>query len=140
MGIVLDTDVCIGILNGLVKIDDFTSKHGDEKIFITSSTIFELYRGLFKRFYSKNAISQTAFEKERNKLKLFISQFIELSYNGKAAEISTRLFEQLRGRGEDIGMFDCQIAGTMLSHKMRKILTWNKKHFEKLSELEIHTP
>jgi len=140
MGIVLDTDVCIGILNGLVKIDDFTSKHGDEKIFITSSTIFELYRGLFKRFYGKSAISQTAFEKERNKLMLFIRQFIELSYNGKAAEISARLFEQLRGRGEYIGVFDCQIAGTMLSHNMKNILTWNKKHFEKLSDIEIHTP
>jgi predicted nucleic acid-binding protein len=137
MGIVLDSDFCIGILNDIISKQIFRAQFGLQKIYITSSTIFELYRGLFKQFYSKNAISKAKFEKKQLKLENFISSFVELPYNGKAAHISARIFEELRGKGTDIGIFDCQIAGTILAHNLCEILTFNKKNFEKITQLRI---
>jgi predicted nucleic acid-binding protein len=137
MGIVLDTDFCIGILNNIISKQTFLAQFGMQKIYITSSTIFELHRGLFKQFYGKNAISKKKFENEHTKLKKFISSFIELPYDGKSALITAQIFELLRSKGEDIGFYDCQIAGTILAHNLREILTLNVKHFEKIKDLKI---
>ena len=137
MGIVLDTDFCIGILNGMIPKQAFLAHFGMKKIYITSSTIFELHRGLCKQFYGKNAMSQKKFEKEQKTLNDFISSFIDLPYDGKSATITAEIFEQLRSNEEDIGLFDCQIAGTILAHDLHDILTLNIKHFEKIDDLRI---
>ncbi|MHA1518742.1 MAG: type II toxin-antitoxin system VapC family toxin [Promethearchaeota archaeon] len=137
MGIVLDTDFCIEILNGTIPKQAFLAHFGMKRIYITSSTIFELHRGLYKQFFGKNAMSQERFEKEQNTLNDFISSFIELPYDGKSATITAEIFEQLRSKGEGIGLYDCQIAGTILAHNLHDILTLNVKHFEKIDDLQI---
>lgn len=137
MGIVLDTDFCIEILNGTIPKQAFITHFGMKRIYITSSTIFELHRGLCKQFYGKNAMSQKKFEKEQKTLNDFISSFIELPYDGKSATITAEIFEQLQSNGEDIGLYDCKIAGTILAHDLHDILTLNIKHFEKIDDLRI---
>ena len=137
MGVVLDTDICIGILNADIPKQAFLSRFGHEKLYLTSSTIFELYRGLYKRLYQKNAISKQRFEIEHLRLNQFIQNFTELAYTGKEAEITAKIYERLRDQGEEIGLFDCQIAGTILAHGLAQLVTWNTKHFQKIPELEL---
>ncbi|TFH31043.1 MAG: type II toxin-antitoxin system VapC family toxin [Promethearchaeota archaeon] len=137
MGIVLDTDFCIGILNGMIPKQVFLDQFGRRKIYITSSSIFELHRGLFKQFYGKNAISKERFEQEQTILGDFISSFIELPYDGKSALLTAQIFERLRSKGADIGLYDCQIAGTILAHNLHEILTLNIRHFERITDLKI---
>ncbi|MHA1619677.1 MAG: type II toxin-antitoxin system VapC family toxin, partial [Promethearchaeota archaeon] len=128
---------CIEILNGTIPKQAFLAHFGMKRIYITSSTIFELHRGLYKQFFGKNAMSQERFEKEQNTLNDFISSFIELPYDGKSATITAEIFEQLRSKGEGIGLYDCQITGTILAHNLHDILTLNVTHFEKIDDLQI---
>ena len=68
--------------------------------------------------------------------KFFTSIFL-FEHNSKSAKKSSQIFWKLRKDGTAIGRFDSIIAGILLSNGVKKILTRNVKHFEKIKELEI---
>lgn len=137
--IVLDTDVCISILNGYVTANDIF-KDKDERLYLTSPTIFELYQGLYMHHKGKKAYSSQRFKNENDTLDLFVNSFNQLHYNSKAAKISAEIYSHLKSEGKSIGAFDCMIAGCILSHGLKKIITYNVKHFDLISELEVYSP
>ena len=53
-----------------------------------------------------------------------------------ASTLAAAVRRDLKGRGEDIGMADCLIAGIVLDHNAR-FLTRNRRHFEKVDGLAL---
>jgi len=135
MKIALDSDICIDILNGKISKDKFMAQYSEVQIAITSSTVFELYRGIYKDQFKKNPNQEAKLKREIEKLDRFLQTFLILPYNGKAAQKTAFLVELLRFRGEMIGVYDCQIAGTLLAHGIPHLLTQNLKHFSKIDGL-----
>ncbi len=133
----IDSDICISILNGIITEKEFQARFQNEELYITSLTVFELYRGLYRLKYGKNSINPKKFGRKLNIIDQFVSSFKNLEYNSLAAKKSAEIYEKLRGKGEDIGIFDCEIASTFLANGINRILTLNVKHFKRIEDLEI---
>lgn len=68
-----------------------------------------------------------------------LNKVIILSFDQKSAEESTLIENNLRKQGYFIGTADILIAGTMKSNGIKRIVTNDSKHFEKIADLEILT-
>lgn len=65
------------------------------------------------------------------------NQFIIYDLTKEACKKSSIVFYQLKRKGVSIEPFDAMIAGICLEQGVTKILTKNKKHFEKIKGIEI---
>lgn len=69
---------------------------------------------------------------------LFSSLFcFDLTFT--ACKKAGRIFLELKKKGALIEPLDCAIAGIYLSNSVRKIITRNVKHFERIKEMEVIT-
>ncbi|MGM0467506.1 MAG: type II toxin-antitoxin system VapC family toxin [Promethearchaeati archaeon] len=64
-------------------------------------------------------------------------QFIPLGI--KETMKSSEIYDELSSRGKIIEANDILIASIMLSNGINKIITRNKRHFERIESLEIIT-
>jgi predicted nucleic acid-binding protein len=133
----IDTDVCIGILNGNIEEEFIHKKSNNEELCITAQTVFELFRGVYKRQFGKNPIPISRYNRELEILQKFIRTFHQIPFDFAAGKLSAKIYEELRGQGLDIGPFDCQIAASLISSGIFQIMTRNQKHYEKISQLSI---
>ena len=127
--IAFDTTFLIDLLNNNQKaVRTFNEIVKDGELFYTTEiNVFELLVG--------------AQVKKREKYTKTAMQMIEhirilpLIRNAsiKAAEICSQLILS----GKEIGDTDCLIAGICLGNNCNKIITNNKKHFERIKELEV---
>lgn len=60
-----------------------------------------------------------------------------LNLSKESIKEASSIFWDLSANGDVIGVADCIIAGICLSNGVKKIITKNKKHFERIKGLEI---
>jgi len=137
--IFLDTSSAIHILNGNESLKNVIDKFRTDKFGITSPTIFELYHGIYKLRFLKKKIPEQNFENLLEDLEDFIKQLHVFSLNERAANLGAKIHMELKGKGQEIDVFDCLIAAIIITNDFKQIITRNQKHFEKIKELVLYT-
>ena len=119
-GICLDSDASIAIINKLPQGFRILQLIEGKRIFLTSVTVFELFR------------RQTNLEV----IQRFIERFDILSFDEKAAKNASALEKELTKEGRKVAVRDLFIAATVLAHDCH-FLTLNTKDFEKIHGLKL---
>lgn len=137
--IVLDSDIAISLLHKQVSIETLISHIKENEILsISSLTVYELYFGLYKLKKSKGvSLNLPKWQQELNGIEKLTKILPILDYNLQSAKLSADIYIDLVSKGKTIGLFDCMIAGVVIAHGGRGIITGNKKHFERIENLEI---
>src|SRR3989338_4183447 len=115
--ICLDSDIIIDIIKGKRTINV------DDELCTTSVNVHELL-----------VISN---KQERDKVYMILNMLYVLPMQKNSSIISSKIFRELKQSGKEIGNNDAMIAGIMKSLNCSKILTNNKKHFERINGIEI---
>jgi len=124
----LDTDIVIYWLkNKYPKINKKIKKIDDERIFISSISVAELYFGAFN-----------SAKKEENKR--LIDELLEkinvVHFDESAAECFGEIKYLLKSQGNIISDSDLFIAAAAISNNL-VLVTNNERHFERIDNLEI---
>ena len=135
----IDTDIAIGMIHGTLEIDDMQGKIGkDEKIAITAPSMMELYHGLYTMQYrKKDKVSNAKIQKEKASIELIKRTIIQIPFNVDSADLSSKLFHELAGNGQEIDINDCMIAATIVSRGDGALLTRNVDHFKRIPGLRL---
>ena len=131
--IILDTSACIDYLNGDREIKKSISKQED-LIHITSITVYEINIGLER---TKRKISNKRYSELYKIWSEFISSMEIFPLGYKEAEIAAEIYDNLESQGQRIDDNDILIAGIMLANGIKKIITKNANHFERIKEIEV---
>ena len=62
---------------------------------------------------------------------------IILLFDLKSAKESAKIESELRKQGKYTGGADILIAGTMIAHRISRLVTRNVKHFNEMSEIVV---
>ncbi|MBY8979740.1 MAG: type II toxin-antitoxin system VapC family toxin [Candidatus Lokiarchaeota archaeon] len=133
MIIILDTSACIDHLNGNKDIKKVISEQ-ENLVHITAITIYEINIGLER---TKRKISEERYKYLYKIWMEFISGMEIFPLGFKEAEKAAEIYDKLEIQGQVIDDNDILIAGIMLSNGLKKIITRNIKHFEKIEEIEV---
>ena len=117
----LDTNVCIDILNGLVR------KALPDTIAISTMTSFELFLGVEKCRFSKH---------ERAKVENFLQTIPVVPFDNNAAKESAKIRATLEQSGRPIGPYDLLIGGHALSLGL-VLVTANMREFSRIPHLSL---
>ncbi|MBN1216596.1 MAG: type II toxin-antitoxin system VapC family toxin [Candidatus Lokiarchaeota archaeon] len=131
--IILDTNACIEYLNGKESIKDILSKQ-DDLIHITAITVYEVNIGLER---TKRKISEKRYKFLHKIWREFTDGMQIFQLGLKEAEKAAQLFDKLEAKGLKLDDNDILIAGIMLANGIKKIITKNVTHFNRIEELEI---
>lgn len=133
--IILDSTACIDYLEGNKELKNLLDNQID--IFgITTISVYEIFIGLERTKRKKSVERYEDLMRNWNKL-IFNMQIISLGF--KEAMKSSEIYDQLSSKGQLIEDNDILIAGIMLSNGINKIITRNKRHFDRIESLEIIT-
>ena len=116
--ICLDTDICIGIIKG--NKPDRIEELSLQKVFISSVSVFELFLR----------------ESKLTEVENFIEEVEIIDFNEAAAKKASEIFKDLRKKGLIIDHRDIFIAAACIANNC-SLLTLNKKHFDKIDELNL---
>jgi len=128
----LDTDILVDHLRGEEKavrqIQELETSGG----ILSTTTInaFELYYGAQKT--EKR-------ERSRDAVKKLLGRLIIHDFTEKTAEKAGEIVAHLEAEGNPIEFRDAFIGATAIANKST-LFTRNIRHFERISELELHTP
>ena len=131
--ILLDTSACIDYLSGNKEIKKCISKHED-LIHITSITVYEINIGLER---TKRKISNKRYSELYKIWTEFISSMEIFPLGYKEAEIAAGIYDNLESQGQRIDDNDILIACIMFANGIKKIITKNANHFERIKDIEI---
>ncbi len=118
--ICLDTDIAIGIINGDKRLEKLIQKMPDYDICITSITVFEL---LLR-------------ETNLDVAKRFVNDSEIIHFNDREVIKASSIFKDLKKKGSLIDIRDIFIAASCIVNNI-PLVTFNKKHFERIKELDI---
>jgi predicted nucleic acid-binding protein len=125
---IIDTDILVDYLTGKEGSTQLLDKHMEEKsIETTDINVFELYHGAYKMDNSTKKVSS---------LKGFLNNIRVYSTSEDSMEMAGKLAAELEIDGDKIGAKDVLISGVALVEN-KKVLTRNKKHFQKIDDLEL---
>lgn len=128
MTYLLDTNVCIRIINGRSTFArQKLISHPSEQIIVCSIVRAELFYGASK--------SQTP-EATRRKQDLFLKPFVSLPFDDFAANTYGRIRADLEQAGTPIGPLDLQIAAIALTHHLI-LVTHNIREFSRIPHLQL---
>ena len=125
----LDTDMCIYLLNGDERIKSRVAQVGVEAISVSILTVGELYFG---------AYNSARLEANMERIHEFLSYPgpIVLAVDDAAAEYFGKFKAALRREGKPIGDVDLLIAGVAASRGL-KVVTNNTEHFERIADISL---
>lgn len=128
MKYLLDTNACISYLNNpdspvCLKMQRLKPS----EILLCSVVEAELYYGVMK---------SAAHAKNLARLKPFISQFVSLSFDSKAAKEFGHIRAELAKAGTPIGPYDLQIAAIALVNNLT-VVTHNTREFGRVDGLHL---
>jgi tRNA(fMet)-specific endonuclease VapC len=125
----LDTDMCIYLLNGDERVKSRVAQAGVEAISVSILTVGELYFG---------AYNSVRLEANLERIHEFLSPPgpIVLSIDDAAAEYFGKFKAALRRDGKPIGDVDLLIAGIAASRGL-KVVTNNTEHFERIADISL---
>jgi tRNA(fMet)-specific endonuclease VapC len=128
MSYLLDTNVCIRMINGRsAVVRQRLLSHPVEDIIVCSIVRAELFYGASK--------SQTPEATER-KQALFLKPFASLSFDDMAAKTYGKIRAELEQVGMPIGPLDLQIAAIALAHQLT-LVTHNIREFSRIPQLRL---
>lgn len=128
MSYLLDTDICIYILNGPPPaLRDRVLQAAAEKIHVSTMTEAELYYG---------ALHSSRPQKNRDRIEALLLPLAKLDFDSDAAHSFAEIKENLVKKGALIGVFDMLIAAIARSHNLT-LVTNNVKDFERVPNLSI---
>jgi tRNA(fMet)-specific endonuclease VapC len=125
----LDTDMCIYLLNGDECVKSRIAQVGIETISVSILTVGELYFG---------AYNSKRLETNLERISEFLSSPgpIVLSFDDAAAKYFGKFKAALRRDGKPIGDIDLLIAGVAASRGL-KVVTNNTEHFERITDIPL---
>ena len=118
--ICLDTDVCIGIINGEPRVEKLRGLIFDAEVFVASVTVFELYLRL------------TNLDKVAN----FLANASLISFDSRCAVQASNIYKELKSKGAIIEFRDVFIASSAMINSCA-LATFNNKHFSKIKGLNL---
>lgn len=128
MNYLLDTDICIYILNGgNESLEKKFRQKAHQNICVSTITEAELYYGALHS--AKPKINQERVEE-------FLQPFSKYDFDSKAALTFANIKEQLVKKGKKIGAMDMLIGAIALANQL-VIVTNNTKHFQSIPTLKI---
>jgi tRNA(fMet)-specific endonuclease VapC len=123
----LDTNICIAILNGNENVvKNFRSKY--QQSYLSTLVLGELYKGV----YCSSKIEQNLVN-----LNQFINQLKLVVFDEKAALEFGKIQGELRKIGKPTGHLDALIAGVARSRN-DVLVTDNTRHFENIINLHLN--
>ncbi|MEK6844212.1 MAG: PIN domain-containing protein [Nanoarchaeota archaeon] len=128
----LDSSVIIDLLRKKLDFAQLESKFGENEIVkIPSPAIIEIIRGLYL-----NSNLSNIRENEKERIDKLFSSFPILHLDKESAIKAGEIEANLINKGEIIDMEDILIAAICISNK-DSLITRNKKHFERIRDLEV---
>ncbi len=131
--IVLDTSACIDYLDGNEKLKEIIFIQ-ESIIHITAITVYEINIGLER---TKRKISEERYKYLYRTWMEFISRMEIFPLGVREAEMASKIYDTLEAKGQIIDDNDILIAGIMLTNGIKKIITKNVRHFERIEGIEI---
>ena len=133
--ILVDSTFLIDSLRKLPNVREFLIKNPTEILFTTEINIFELYLGL----YSSKVLEQDPdqFEMRKQRLEELILKFQVLTFRRGEALTAARILGRLYRTGKPIEFRYGLIAGIAISNGIKKVLTRNIEHFNRIEEIEV---
>lgn len=130
MSYLLDTNVCIAILNDRpegvrVRVDDLLS--AGNVIAASAVSRFELQYGSAKSNQAR---------KNWDRLSIFFSRLVEVPFDGEDADVAGAVRAQLEKSGTPVGAYDIQIAGQALRRRLT-LVTANVREFKRVRGLRV---
>lgn len=116
----LDTDICVGIINGDKRLENLIKKLHNYDVLLTAITVFELLLRETKLPIAKR----------------FINEARIIPFKSLEAIKSSYIFKDLKKRGLLVDIRDIFIAASCISNNC-SLITFNKKHFERIKELKL---
>jgi predicted nucleic acid-binding protein len=104
----------------------------EEPLYVSEISVFELYVGLFRISTAKG---KARLKRRTQDLEQVLTLVEVLPFERGASIQSARLLAELMDQGVPVDARDVMIAGTALSKGIRKLLTRNVKHFERIPGL-----
>jgi len=128
MKYLLDTNTCIRYLNGTSQaVADRLNAQDESAVAVCSVVKAELFFGAMR---SRNPV-QTLADQQR-----FLSLFVSLPFDDRAAEHYGRIRASLTNAGTPIGGNDLLIASIALAHNLT-VVTHNIREFSRVADLQI---
>jgi predicted nucleic acid-binding protein len=137
--IYIDSDIAILWIHERISSDQlFSLIDKNESLAITSASIFEIYQGYYQMIFNKKTKKSAKYvEKEKNAIEKLRVALIEIPMDAESAQKAAEIFQELSNAGEMIDLFDCLIAGIILTHQGDVLITRNNKHFERIPGLKL---
>lgn len=129
MSYLLDTNVCVQLLNGDVTLKNKVKAIGVASLAITNGVLAELYYGAF---------NSRRVEENIARIEKFAQDLTVLGDSQETARIFGRIKAALRKAGKPSQDFDLLIASVALASDCT-LVTGNVKHFEAIPGLRLET-
>lgn len=125
----LDTSFIVDVLRGDKKLVDIEKylEEKNEDILVPAPAVSELIKGAY--------LSDRP-EEEKEKVIDFLSKLIVLNFDKDGAIISGKIEAELIKKGMMIDLEDIMIASISMRND-EKLLTTNKKHFDRIEGLRV---
>ncbi|MBI2336795.1 MAG: type II toxin-antitoxin system VapC family toxin [Deltaproteobacteria bacterium] len=128
MNYLIDTDICIYILNeNNPKLKTRFQEKTQSRFCVSSITEAELYYGALHSAKPKSNLE---------KIELFLSPLEKIYFDSMAAKHFAYLKEHLVKIGKPIGAPDMFIAASALAHDLT-LISNNEKHFQNIPKLKF---
>ncbi|MBP6011435.1 MAG: type II toxin-antitoxin system VapC family toxin [Alphaproteobacteria bacterium] len=130
MSYLLDTNICISILNDRpqgvrIRLDDLLS--AGDVVAVSAVSRFELQYGSAK----SNQV-----RRNWDRLSVFFSRLSEIPFDGEDADAAGAVRAILERSGTPVGAYDVQIAGQALRRKLT-LVTANVRGFKRVKGLRV---
>lgn len=132
MGVILDTSVLIEAERRESEIQQFAESREEEVFGLSVISVAELLHGVHRADSIKRRLKRSAYVEKV--IELFPIYNFEISI----ARIYAELWSDMNKRGIQIGAHDLIIGSTALSLGF-SVVTYNKRHFERIEGLKIET-
>jgi len=128
--VLLDTDVIVDFLrNGIDTSSIFNDvKNKKAQAFVSVITTFELYNGALLSLNSKQKLED---------LSIMLGSVEIISFDNTQSYVASKIYAYLVKKGIKLEMRDILIASCAIGKNL-KILTNNKKHFNRIPELQFY--
>jgi tRNA(fMet)-specific endonuclease VapC len=128
MSYLLDTDICIYLLNeGSPALYEQFQKHARARICVSTITEAELYYG---------ALHSQKSQQNRERVVLFLDPLETLPFDSQAAQEFAMIKEAFTKKGNPIGVMDMLIAAVAKAQGM-SVVTNNQRHFTRVRGLKV---
>ena len=129
MKYLLDTNVCIALINGTsapIRKRFSEALHSGEEMWVPSVSLYELWYGVSKSFQT---------EANTRRLEMFLAGSVRvLEFGQEDARLAGEIRNTLERTGKPIGTYDLLIAGQALARKLT-LVTANAKEFGRVKGL-----